>query len=98
MMENWLTSDPVSHRLQSTRRKCRLTILSWEQRLSLEHLCKDTSRAPDIDGNIVFLPRQHDLWRTVVSRRDVTSHLGVLDSGQTEIANLDPLARTTREG
>jgi hypothetical protein len=39
-------------------------------------------------SDIVLLPRQHDLWRTVVSSRNVTSHLRVLDSGKTEIANL----------
>lgn len=63
-------------------------VLSGEQRLSLQHLCEDTSCTPDINLNIVFLPCEHDLWRSVVSRRDISGHLGVLDPGQTEVADL----------
>jgi hypothetical protein len=63
-------------------------VLSGEQGLALQHLGKDASRTPDVDFHIVFLPRQHDLGSAIVSRRDVASHLGVLYTGQTKIANL----------
>ena len=63
-------------------------ILSWEKRLPLQHLCKDTSRTPDVHLHVVFLPREHDLGRSVVSCRDVSSHLCILNAGQTEIADL----------
>ena len=63
-------------------------VLAGEQRLALEHLGEDTSNTPDINFNIVLLPSEHDLRSSVVSCRDVTSHLGVLNTGQTEVANL----------
>ena len=63
-------------------------ILPWEKRLALQHLRKDTSSTPDINLNIVFLPCKHNLGGSVVSRRDIASHLGVLNTGQTEVADL----------
>lgn len=63
-------------------------VLAREQRLALEHLGKDTANTPDIDLNIVLLPGEHDLGGSVISCRDVTGHLRVLDTGQTEVANL----------
>ena len=63
-------------------------VLSWEQRLALQHLGEDTSRRPDVNLDIVLLPCKHDLWRSVVSRRNITSHLWVLNAGKAEIANL----------
>lgn len=63
-------------------------ILPREQRLPLQHLRKDASRTPDVDLDIVLLPRQHDLGRTVVARRDVARHLRVLDTRQPEVADL----------
>jgi len=63
-------------------------VLAGEQRLALEHLGKDTSDTPDINLNIVLLPGEHDFGSSVVSRRDVTGHLRVLDTGQTKVANL----------
>jgi hypothetical protein len=63
-------------------------VLSGEQGLALEHLGKDTSDTPDINFNVVLLPGEHDFGSSVVSRRDVTGHLGVLDTGQTKVANL----------
>ena len=62
-------------------------ILSREKRLALQHLCKDTSCTPDINLNIVLLPREHDLGRSVVSCRHISGHLGVLNTGETEIAD-----------
>ena len=63
-------------------------ILSWEQWLALQHLGEDTSCRPDVDLDVVLLPCKHDLWRSVVSRRNVTGHLWVLNARKTEIANL----------
>ena len=63
-------------------------ILAREEGLALEHLGKDTASAPDVDLNVVLLPGKHDLWRTVVPRRHISSHLRILDSRQAEIANL----------
>lgn len=60
-----------------------------KQRLSLQHLSKDTCCAPDIYFCIVLPPREHDFWRTVVSGRDISCHLRVLDASQAEIANLE---------
>lgn len=64
-------------------------VLAGEQGLALEHLGKDAASAPDIDLDVVFLPGEHDFGGSVVSRRDITSHLRVLNSGKTEIANLE---------
>jgi len=63
-------------------------VLSGEQRLALEHLGEDTSNTPDIDFNIVLLPSEHDFGGSVVSRRDITGHLGILNTGKTKVANL----------
>ena len=63
-------------------------ILSREQRLALQHLCEDAPRTPDIDFHVVLLPCEHDLRRSIVSRRDVSGHLRILDACETEIADL----------
>jgi hypothetical protein len=63
-------------------------VLSGEERLTLQHLGKDAASTPNINLNIVLLPRQHDLRGAVVSCGNVSSHLRVLDTGETEIANL----------
>jgi hypothetical protein len=63
-------------------------ILSGEQRLALEHLSKDAASTPDINFNIIFLPGEHNLGGSVVSCRDITGHLRVLDSCKTKVANL----------
>lgn len=64
-------------------------ILSWEQRLALKHLSKDASSTPDINLNIILLPCKHNLRCSVISGGDITSHLGILNTGKTEIANLE---------
>ena len=64
-------------------------ILAREQRLALEHLGENAARAPDIHLNVVLLPREHNLRCSVVSCRDITGHLGVLYTGETEIADLE---------
>jgi len=63
-------------------------VLSREQRLALEHLSEDASCTPDIHLDIVLLPCEHDFWRSVVSGRDISRHLGVLYTGETEVADL----------
>lgn len=64
-------------------------VLSGKERLALEHLGEDATSAPDIDFHVVFLPGEHDLGGSVVSGGDVASHLRVLDSSETEVANLE---------
>lgn len=63
-------------------------VLAWEEWLSFQHFSKDTTGAPDIDLDVVFLPGKHDFWSTVVSCGDVSGHLWILDSGEAKVANL----------
>lgn len=63
-------------------------ILAGEQGLSLEHLRENAASAPDVNLNVVLLPREHDFGGSVVSRRHISSHLRVLDAGKSEVANL----------
>ena len=63
-------------------------ILSREQWLALQHLCEDASCTPDINLHVVLLPCEHNLRRSVVSRGDISGHLGILDTRESEIANL----------
>ncbi len=63
-------------------------IFAREQRLSIEHFGENTAGTPDINLNIILLPGEHDLGGAVVSRRHVSSHLRILNSGQAEIAYL----------
>lgn len=41
-----------------------------------------------LTGDVVFLPGEHDLWGAVVSCRNISCHLRILNTGQTKIANL----------
>lgn len=66
-----------------------LTILSGEQWLSFQHFSKDTASTPNIDSNVVLLPSQHNFRCTIISGRDITRHLWVLNTRQTEITNLE---------
>jgi hypothetical protein len=63
-------------------------VLSGEQRLALEHLRENASCTPNVHLDVVLLPREHNLGRAVVTGRNVTRHLGVLYTGQAEIADL----------
>jgi len=63
-------------------------IFAGEEGLALQHLGEDAASTPDVDLDIVFLPREHDLGRTVVSCRNISGHLGVLDTGKTKVADL----------
>ena len=73
--------------------KALLTVLSREKRLALKHFGKDASRAPDIDGDVVLLPCEHDLRRSIVPRRDITGHLRILNARKTKIADLKDRVR-----
>ena len=63
-------------------------VLAGEKRLSLKHLGKDTSCAPYVDLDIVFLPGEHDLRCSVVPCRDVASHLRILNACETKVTDL----------
>lgn len=63
-------------------------VLSREKGLALKHLSEDATGTPNIHLNIILLPREHNLGCAVISRRNVTRHLGVLNASQTEVANL----------
>lgn len=63
-------------------------VLSGEEWLALKHLREDAASAPDINLDIVLLPCEHDLRGAVVSSRDITGHLGILNTCQTEVADL----------
>lgn len=41
-----------------------------------------------LTSHVIFLPSQHNLRSTVVSRRHITGHLRILNSSQPEITNL----------
>jgi hypothetical protein len=63
-------------------------IFAREERLALEHLGKNTAYTPDVNLNVVLLPCEHNFRRPVVSRGNISGHLWVLDTRETEIANL----------
>jgi hypothetical protein len=63
-------------------------VLSGEKRLALEHLGENAASTPDIHLHVVLLPREHDLRRSVVSGGDISGHLRVLNTGETEVTNL----------
>lgn len=63
-------------------------IFSWKQRLSFQHLREDTPCTPDINLHVVLLPCEHDLGGSVVARGDISGHLRILNTGQTEVADL----------
>ncbi len=69
-----------------------LTILSREKRLPLQHLCEYTPCTPNIDRNVILLPCEHNFGCPVVPGGDVSSHLRILNTGQTKIADLDVIA------
>ena len=64
-------------------------VLSWEKRLALQHLRENTTRAPDINLHIILLPCKHDLRRSVVSRRYISGHLRILQTGKAEVADFE---------
>jgi hypothetical protein len=64
-------------------------VLAGEQWLALQHFCEDTSCTPDINLNIILLPGKHNLRGSVVSCRNISGHLGVLNTGKAKIADLE---------
>ena len=66
-----------------------LTVFAREERLSFEHLSKNTPGTPDIDCNIVFLPCEHNFGRPVVPSRDISGHLRILNTREAEITDLE---------
>jgi hypothetical protein len=69
------------------------TIFAWKEGFSLEHLGEDTASAPNVHRNVILLPSQHDLWRAVITRRDVSGHLWILNTRQSKIADLCQVTR-----
>ena len=63
-------------------------IFAWKERLALEHLREYASCTPYVNLDVIFLPCEHDFRGAIIAGRDVARHLGVLDSGETEIADL----------
>lgn len=63
-------------------------VLSREKRLAFQHFGEDAACTPDINLNVVLLPSEHDLGGSVVTCGNIARHLGILDSRQTEIADL----------
>jgi hypothetical protein len=98
MIENWFTSARRAQRGAARRRGSKArTVLAGEERLALEHLREDAADGPDVDRDVVFLPREHDLRRAVVPRRDVARHLRVLDAREPKVADL-AMASSVRAG
>ena len=90
MIENWCTSVPHDHQhTHATSEERRRTVLAGEEWLALEHFGKDAARGPDVDRDVVLLPGEHDLGGAVVARGDVAGHLGILDAGETKVADLE---------
>ena len=63
-------------------------VFSWKKGFAFQHFCKDAACAPYINLDVVLLPGEHNLRSTVVSRRNIASHLRVLDACETEVAYL----------
>ena len=97
IIENWFTS--VRTALRELEQSCaaRRTILSGKEGLALKHLSENASRAPDVDGDIVFLPREHDLGGPIITRRHVAGHLRILYSGKTKVTYLGCCAVSQRK-
>jgi len=88
IIENWFTSTLTTFRGAEQSWAARRTILSGKEWLALKHLGENASRAPNVDGNIVFLPREHDLRGPIITRRHVAGHLRILYSGKTKVTYL----------
>lgn len=72
MIENWCTSaggkNAVKQEIFSLKAGHleTLTVFAWEQWLTLQHLGKYTPGTPNINRDVVLLPREHDLWCAIV--------------------------------
>lgn len=67
----------------------RLTVFAWEQWPPFQHLGEDAACAPDVNGIVILLPCQHDLWGAIVPRRYISRHLRILQSSETKIADFE---------
>ena len=63
-------------------------VFAWKQRFAFKHLCEDAARTPYVHFNVILLPCEHNLWSTVISRRDIAGHLWVLNTSKAKIADL----------
>jgi hypothetical protein len=97
IIENWFTSTFTPLRGVEQSWVARRTILSGKEGLALKHLGENASRAPNVDGNIVFLPREHDFRGAIISRRHVAGHLRILYSGKTKVTYLGWCAVSQRK-
>ena len=50
------------------------TVLAWEEGLSAQHFCQNAAHAPHVNGFGVLLEGEHNLGRTVPSRRNIFRH------------------------
>lgn len=64
-------------------------ILPGEQRFPFQHLRENTASAPDVHLHVILLPRKHDLGRPVIPRRNIASHLRVLDTSQAKVTDFE---------
>lgn len=64
-------------------------VFARKERFALEHFGEDASCAPYIDFDIVLLPREHDFGCSIVSRRDITSHLRILNTRKAKVADFE---------
>mmetsp|Transcript_28317 Transcript_28317/g.83162 ORF Transcript_28317/g.83162 Transcript_28317/m.83162 type:complete len:375 (-) Transcript_28317:10-1134(-) len=70
-------------------------VLTWEERLPPEELCKDAPHRPHVDGLRVLLPRQHDFRCPVPPRGHVLRHeprvvlFGVCHAREAEVTHLE---------
>jgi hypothetical protein len=62
-------------------------IFSRKERLSLQHFRKYTPGTPDINFDIILLPREHNFWSSVIPGRDVARHLRILDTGKPKVTD-----------
>lgn len=97
IIENWFTSTFTTLRGVEQSWAARRTILSRKEGLAFKHLGENASRAPNVDGNIVFLPREHDLGSPIITRRHVAGHLRILYSGKTKVTYLGCCAVSQRK-
>jgi hypothetical protein len=64
-------------------------IFTRKQGFALEHFGKDAACTPDVYLDVVFLPSEHDFWSSIVSCRDIASHLRILNTSQAKVAYLE---------
>lgn len=76
----------VSQNLRDDRELVNM-VFTWKEGRSPEHLGKNASCAPHVNGVAIFLPCQHDFWGPVISCHDIAGHLVVLLPRESKITN-----------